>query len=481
MSRFRFAPSPTGLVHVGNLRTALFNYLLSKQNDNKMILRIEDTDEERSERGFEYGLIEDLKWVGLSWDEGPDKGGEYAPYRQSERIEIYKEYAQKLIKSGDAYYCFCSKEELEGDEHKNGYSGKCRNLDINESITRVKNGENATLRFKIPKNDTVIIYDIVRDKVEFDTNLLSDPIIVRTSGIPAYNFSVVVDDYLMKIDTVIRGEDHLSNTARQVLIYKAFGIKPPKFAHLSMVMGEDNAKLSKRHGSVSVSEFKKNGYLPQALFNYLTLLGWSSKDNKEIFSKEELIDKFRLKSVSKSAAIFDYKKLQWFNREHIRLLTPENLYEYLLPFLKGENIVTDASKESKNWIGKTAKVLSNYHQLLNEIAVAFEQFSVFKIDKEHMEFVHSTEAKEVIISFYNEIKELFSPVSFDEVGKITKKIQTELEVKGKALYHPIRVALTGQDQGIELHDLIPIIENGSVLNINPNVLNMKDRIEQLNL
>lgn len=479
MSRYRFAPSPTGFVHVGNLRTALFNFLLSKQNDNKMVLRIEDTDEERSTREYEEGLIRDLKWAGINWDEGPDKGGEFAPYRQSERKEIYGEYAKKLIDSGNAYYCFCTKEELEGEEHKNGYSGKCRNLNIDESVQRVENGENAALRFKIPENDTVIIYDIVRDKVEFDTNLLSDPIIVRTSGVPAYNFSVVVDDYLMKIDVVIRGEDHLSNTARQVLIYKAFGIKPPKFAHLSMVMGEDNAKLSKRHGSVSVSEFKQNGYLPQALFNYLALLGWSPKGDNEIFTKDELIKAFSLKRVSKSAAIFDYKKLKWFNREHIRLLSSKELYDFLSPFLKLEGIKLEESEEVVEWIGKTAKVLLNYHQVLNKIANAFKQFSNLEIDKEHLKFTNSEDAKKVIKTFYEKIKCLDSPVSFDEVGKITKEIQNELNVKGKALYHPIRVALTGEDSGIELHDLIPIIEIGSTLNIEPKILNMKKRLKRL--
>jgi len=478
MSRYRFAPSPTGFVHVGNLRTALFNYMLSKQNDNKMVLRIEDTDEERSTREYEDGLIRDLKWAGIEWDEGPDKGGEYAPYRQSERKEIYGEYAKKLIDSKNAYYCFCTKEELEKEEHKNGYSGKCRELDIDESINRVKNGENAALRFKIPKDETVIIYDIVRDKVEFDTNLLSDPIIVRTSGVPSYNFSVVVDDYLMKIDVVIRGEDHLSNTARQVLIYKAFGIKPPKFAHLSMVMGEDNAKLSKRHGSVSVSEFKQNGYLPQALFNYLALLGWSPKDNKEIFTGDELIKAFSLKRVSKSAAIFDYKKLKWFNREHIRLLSSKNLYDSVFPFLKQESVKFEENEKLVEWIGKTAKVLSNYHQVLNEIAKSFKQFSELKIDEKHIKFINSDEPKTVIMSFYEKINKLDSPISFEEVGRITKEIQNETGVKGKSLYHPLRIVLTGKDSGIEFHDLIPIIEIGSTLSIEPKIMNMKNRLEK---
>ncbi len=484
MARFRFAPSPTGLVHVGNLRTALFNYLLAKQAGNRLVLRIEDTDEERSKKSYEEGLICDLKWAGIEWDEGPDTGGEYGPYRQSERKALYLEYAQKLIESGHAYYCFCSKQENDEpseSKDKAGYPGTCRNLDGDSSQRRVEQGEAAAIRFKIPQDDVVSFKDIVRKKVRFDTNLLSDPIIVRSSGVSAYNFSVVVDDHLMKIDTVIRGEDHLSNTARQVLIYRALGLESPEFAHLSMVMGADNTKLSKRHGSVSVSEFRLNGYLPEAIFNYLALLGWSPKDNQEIFTQQELIDLFSLEKVSKSAAIFDYQKLKWINREHIRKLSSSCLADTLRPYLTGIGFEANSSESIDNWVAQAANVLSNYHQLLGDIAHGFKQFSSLDIDDEKRAYLETDDVKAVIQMFFDRISQLDSPIGFDQVGKITKEIQSSLGVKGKALYHPIRVALTGMDRGIELHDLIPIIETGSQLSIKPKIMNMVDRIRSLGI
>lgn len=484
MIRVRFAPSPTGFVHVGNARTALFNYLYAKHNRGAFVLRIEDTDIERSKKEFETNLIKDLNWLGIEWDEGPDKGGEYKPYRQSERIEIYKKFALELIERGNAYYCFCTPEELEQEKQKAikegrppGYSGKCRNLDINESKKRVKNGEPAAIRFKIPKDTQIKFKDIVRGDMEFDSNLLSDPVILRSNGMPAYNFSVVIDDSLMKITHVIRGEDHLSNTARQVLIYKALGFEVPIFAHLSMVMGEDNTKLSKRHGSTSLIEFKENGYLPEALFNYLALLGWSSGDDREIFTRKELIKEFNLNRVSKSAAIFDYKKLQWLNREHIRKLDDLTLGKKVFEFLKKEFEIEE-NNENFKWIGKTSKILSDYNHLLTEISKEFKQF--FRLDKNNeliKELKNSNDSLIVLKSFYKKLQSEDSPINMNKIGSILKEVQNETGFKGKALYHPIRIALTGKEKGIEIQEFINIIEQGSILNINPNVLNIKKRIE----
>jgi len=301
MIRLRFAPSPTGFVHVGNARTALFNYLHARRKGGSLVLRIEDTDVERSRQEYEENLIRDMKWLGIQWDEGPDCGGIFAPYRQSQRSEIYREQARSLINNGHAYYCFCSTEDLQKEKEEaiqkdgaSGYSGKCRKLDIRESIQRVERGEAAAVRFKIPQDKTIAFFDLVRDKVEFDSNLLSDPVILRSTGIPAYNFSVVIDDHLMEIDVVIRGEDHISNTARQILLYEALGFKIPQFAHLSMVMGEDNTKLSKRHGSTSLQQFREQGYLAQALFNYLALLGWSPGSGSPILTHAQLVASFTL-------------------------------------------------------------------------------------------------------------------------------------------------------------------------------------------
>lgn len=486
MNRLRFAPSPTGFVHVGNARTALFNYLHARKSDGVLVLRIEDTDLKRSKQEYEENLINDLKWLGIEWNEGPHKGGNFGPYRQSERTEIYQKYAQELIESGHAYYCFCTPEELQKAKEKaqaknlrQEYSGKCRHLDLEETKKRIQKGESAATRFKVPKDTDIIFYDLVRDKVTFDSNLISDPVILRSTGLPAYNFSVVIDDHLMKINMVIRGEDHISNTARQVMIYRALGFDLPKFAHLSMVMGSDNSKLSKRHGSTSLIQFREEGYLPQALMNYLSLLGWSpSESNKVLFTRDELIKSFNIKKVSKSSAIFDYQKLKWLNREHIRLLEDRQLGEFLVPFLRSTGFDFIGLPEIIDWIGKTAKIVSNYNYLLTDIAEDFKQFTGIDYNEEIINSIkNSEESRKVISIFFDEINQYDSPIDFSKVVEITKKIQEQEGIKGKALYHPIRLALTSKESGIELKDFIPIIETGSVLNIQPSVRNMVSRLE----
>jgi glutamyl-tRNA synthetase len=481
--RLRFAPSPTGFVHVGNARTALFNYLHARRRQGTFVLRIEDTDVERSEREYEENLIRDLNWLGIEWDEGPDIGGDYAPYRQSERTETYRTYARKLIDNGFAYYCFCSPEELQKEKETSGgsgYSGKCRALDIEASKQRVQAGEAAAVRFKVPADREVVFYDLVREKVVFDSNLLSDPVILRSTGIPAYNFSVVIDDYLMGITLVVRGDDHISNTSRQVLIYEALCLDIPKFAHLSMVMGEDNTKLSKRHGSTSIQQFREQGYLPEALFNYLSLLGWSPGGNSEVLTKNQLLTSFNLKKVSKSAAIFDYQKLKWLNREHIRLKSDEELGRIMVPFMQAAGFLFEEDEKTLSWIARAAKVLSNYNYLLPEIAADFKQFTSFDCPTEIIDSIITSEsASKVIAVLRGEIESLDSPIAFYVIGEIAKKIQAEHSIKGRELYHPIRLALTGKESGIELKDFIPLIEDGSLLNITPPVINMKKRLEQV--
>ncbi|MCP5054105.1 MAG: glutamate--tRNA ligase [bacterium] len=485
--RLRFAPSPTGFVHVGNARTALFNFLHARRREGKLVLRIEDTDVERSKPQYEENLIKDMKWLGIQWDEGPDSGGEFGPYRQSERTQTYRTYGQQLIDNGHAYYCFCSPEDLQKEKEEAaqrgdsagaaGYSGKCRHLDPSESAKRVQAGEAAAIRLKIPADTEVFFYDIVRDKVSFDSNLLSDPVIIRSTGIPAYNFSVVIDDHLMGINLVIRGEDHISNTARQVLLYDAFGFDKPKFAHLSMVMGEDNTKLSKRHGSTSILQFREQGYLPEALFNYLALLGWSPGGNSDVMEKDQLMKSFNLKKVSKSAAIFDYQKLKWLNREHIRLKPDNELARLILPFLEQAGFQFEKDDKTIGWIGKAAKVLSNYNYLLPEIAGDFKQFTHFQCPEEIIDQIKTSESASTVISVLHEsIKTVPSPVTFADVGEIAKKLQAEHGIKGKQLYHPIRLGLTGKESGIELKDFIPLIEEGALLGFTPPVLNMASRL-----
>ncbi len=486
MNRLRFAPSPTGYVHVGNARTALFNYLHAAKSGGVMVLRIEDTDEERSKKEYEENLIKDLNWLGIRWHEGPDVGGDFGPYRQSERTGTYREHARRLIDDGRAYYCFCSPEELQKSREEakakglqQEYSGKCRGLDPEEAKGRINNGEEAAVRFKVPRDTEITFFDFVRDKVTFDSNLISDPVILRSTGIPAYNFSVVIDDHLMDINLVVRGEDHLSNTARQVLIYQALGFKLPKFAHLSMVMGPDNSKLSKRHGSVSLVQFREQGYLPGALLNYIALLGWApSGSGQVIFNAEELKKSFNVKKVSKSAAIFDYQKLNWMNREHLRLQGDAQLAKLLLPFLKKAGVEAEETPETLEWVGKTAKVVANYHYVLGEIAEDFKPFSSLDYDPGIIESLKGSEDSRKVISILaEEVAGMESPVSFAKVVEVTKIIRTQEGIKGKGLYHPIRLALTGKETGIELQDFIPIIENGSVLGVKPAVRNMASRLK----
>jgi glutamyl-tRNA synthetase len=287
--RVRFAPSPTGLLHVGNARTALFNWLLARGRGGTFVLRIEDTDVERSTPESEQGILNDLRWLGLDWDEGPDVGGPHGPYRQSERLDLYRSYAHELVEQGHAYHCFCSAEQLEADRRaalESGrppqYSGRCRDLSPSTAAERLASGHPAVVRFRVPQGRTVAFQDVVRGTVQFETEVIGDPVLVRSDGHPAYNFAVVIDDALMEITHVVRGEDHISNTPRQVLLYEALKFQPPVFAHLALVLGPDHTPLSKRHGATSVSEFRTRGYLPEALVNYLALLGWSPGGGDEV-------------------------------------------------------------------------------------------------------------------------------------------------------------------------------------------------------
>ena len=340
--RVRFAPSPTGHLHVGNARTALFNWLLARGSDGTFILRIEDTDVERSTRESEAAIIGDLRWLGLDWDEGPDIGGPHGPYRQSERLHVYQSYAKELLADGHAYYCFCSTAQLEAERQgalASGrparYAGTCRRLTREQAEARVAAGERPAIRFRIPEDRDVVFTDLVRGDVRFQTDVIGDPVIVRADGHPAYNFAVVVDDALMEVTHVMRGEDHISNTPRQILLYEALGFAPPAFAHLALVMGPDHSPLSKRHGATSVAEFRSKGYLPEALVNYLALIGWSPRDAgaasdehaSELLPADELARRFSLDAVGHSAGVFDEEKLAWVNRHYLKIADPMRIAE----------------------------------------------------------------------------------------------------------------------------------------------------------
>src|SRR5690242_9653752 len=373
--RVRFAPSPTGQLHIGNVRTALYNWLFARKTGGTFVLRIEDTDVERSEKRFEAQLIEDMKWLGLDWDEGPEVGGPYPPYRQSDKMGVYQNYAERLIREQKAYYCFCTAEELERERQQamaEGrqpiYSGKCRQLDPAEAERRRASGEAAAIRLKIPDRP-IRFHDIVRGDVEFSNEVVSDPIIVRSSGMPVYNYVVVIDDADMKITHVVRGDDHISNTPKQVAVYEALGLPVPEFAHLSTILGPDRERLSKRHGATSVANFREMGVLPEALMNYLALLGWApSGGDREIFPKDELIKEFSLERVTPSPAVFDTEKLHWLNRHYIKQSALERIHKLgAEPLQRAGLLPADINGHIGAWTSSLIDLLVPYVDKLDQL------------------------------------------------------------------------------------------------------------------
>ncbi|MGD8537868.1 MAG: glutamate--tRNA ligase [Candidatus Aminicenantes bacterium] len=471
--RVRFAPSPTGFLHVGNARTALFNWLFARQQDGVFILRVEDTDVERSTAEYDRKLMDDLRWLGLDWDEGPDVGGEYGPYRQSQRLDFYRTHAEELLDEDKAYPCFCSRDVLEKERKKAidagltpVYSGKCRTIPKEESAERIASGEKAAIRLLTPDEGVVSFRDLVRGDLQFDLSLIGDPILVRSNGLPAYNYAAVVDDFLMAITHVIRGEDHIQNTPRQILICRALGFDPPAFAHLSMVMGKDNTRLSKRHGATAVEQFDKEGILPSALFNYLALLGWAPPDGQEVLSRKELIQLFRLERVSRSSAIFDYDKLAWISRQHIKTLPSRRKAELAFSHLKATGWLPEKmSPDHWTWLEHAveafAEKIDRFSRLPLLLSPVFE-FSLSHADDGAKEILKERCSEEVIRSFSEKIASVES-FDYEVFGQMAKEIKADTGCKGKDLYHPLRVALTAQSSGLELDKFIPIVEEGTRL------------------
>jgi glutamyl-tRNA synthetase len=486
--RVRFAPSPTGYLHVGNARTALFNWLFSRQQDGVFILRIEDTDVERSKAEYDRKLMEDLRWLGLDWDEGPDLGGEYGPYRQSQRLDFYRAHAKKLLKEDKAYLCFCSPEELEKERkkaldagHTPVYSGKCRGIPKEESTQRIASGEEAVIRLRTPHEGIISFRDLVRGTLQFDLSLIGDPILVRSNNLPAYNYAVVVDDVLMAISHVIRGEDHIQNTPRQILIYQALGFTPPLFAHLSMVMGKDNTRLSKRHGATAVDQFEKDGILFSALFNYLALLGWAPPDGREVLTKDELISLFQLEKVGRSSAIFDYDKLNWINRQHIKTLSSRKKAEYAFPHLKDAGMLPEEMSPSHwEWLEKAVDAFVEKIDRFVEFPAFFStlfDFSPAAMDNDAKEILKEHCSLEVIRSFAEKIAGV-EKFDYEAFGSMAKEIKEDTGCKGKELYHPLRVALTAKTSGLELDKFIPVVEEGAKLNFPKPLKNCAQRVSE---
>jgi glutamyl-tRNA synthetase/nondiscriminating glutamyl-tRNA synthetase len=488
----------------------LFNWLFARQQRGTMVLRIEDTDVERSQTRFEDQLIGDLKWLGLDWDEGPDVGGPYVPYRQSDRLQIYREQAERLVSEGKAYLCFCTEDDLQKERERalaeGGqpiYSGKCRNLDPDEAKRHRAAGEACAIRLKIPEHP-IRFHDIVHGNVEFSNEVVSDPIILRSNGMPVYNYVVVIDDALMKITHVIRGDDHLSNTPKQVALYEALGWPLPEFAHLSTILGGDRERLSKRHGATSIANFRDMGVLPEALVNYLALLGWApTGGTREIFSLQELVKEFSLQRVTPSAAVFDMEKLYWLNRQYIKQASPERINRLALAYytrMIAEDLArTHGIKSAEampawippqeiiEWLAKVTQLYVPYVDRLEQLP---ERASpVFHYEPEtalaavdNADVLSWPQTSAVLSRFTVKILEDESAhagqLTPEQFKKIINEVKAETGAKGKELFHPIRIVITGSHSGPDFDRLIPILEEGSRLTLPRHVLSVRERVEE---
>jgi nondiscriminating glutamyl-tRNA synthetase len=488
--RVRFAPSPTGQLHVGNARTALFNWLFARQRGGLHVLRIEDTDVERSEARYETQLLADLKWLGIDWDEGPDVGGPYAPYRQSDRMNIYQAAAELLIREQKAYYCFCPAEELERDrqqalaeQRQPVYSGKCRNLDASEVQRRCSAGEPAAIRLKIPEHP-IKFYDVVRGEVEFPSESVSDPIIMRSSGLPVYNYVVVIDDAEMKITHVVRGDDHLSNTPKQVALYEALGLPVPQFAHLSTILGPDRERLSKRHGATSIANFRDMGILPEALMNYLVLLGWApSGGTRETFTPKELIKEFSLKRVTPSSAVFDMEKLYWLNRHYLKQAPLERISQLSLPFFQRAGLLPEEpGQEISGWFGKVLALLVPYvdrlEQLPDKASLLFHYNAATALASPDNAEVLAAEQTSAVIQTFAQKLAAESAITPERFKAVMNEVKETSGAKGKELFHPVRIMLIGSHSGPEFDKLLPLLEQGATLPLPVHVKSVRERVAE---
>jgi len=522
--RVRFAPSPTGELHIGGARTALFNWLFARHNKGKFILRIEDTDVVRSRENFSKSAMDNLRWLGLDWDEGPDKGGDYGPYFQSERLSIYQEYADRLIEEKKAYLCYCTQEELVESNRKMRannelprYDGRCRTLSSTQIKHLQQKGRLPSVRFKVPGKGITYVEDLLRGRVSFGNERMGDFIILKSNKTPAFNFANVVDDASMRITCVIRGDDHLSNTPRQILLYQALNLGNPQYAHIPMILGRDGAKLSKRHAATSVSSYQEKGYLPWALVNYLALLGWSTADSQQFFEKEELIEKFSLDKVGKSAAIFDSQKLEWMNGEYIRRMNRRDLIDKFdgwsryweaavqslstsftiaetfrlkeekranmlkkvgsTPIKMAEIVQNEQEKQEKrvNMLrqfredpDKMAEIIPLVQPRIKTFPDIFEQADFFFDNNFNYDSaaVYKRLKKDYVPSLLKEIRkrvEQISSFSEETLEGMARNLSKDLSLTTGQVFHPLRVSLTGKMKGPGLFELAVVLGKKEVL------------------
>ncbi|MFC2010803.1 glutamate--tRNA ligase [Chloroflexota bacterium] len=452
--RTRFAPSPTGFPHVGNIRTALFAWLFARHQGGRFIVRIEDTDTARKVEGAVKVILDSLRWLGLDWDEGPEVEGKYAPYFQSQRLELYRYAAQQLISQGDAYYCYCSPERLEEMRAEQvrlkqppGYDRKCRNLSDEVWGEKAADGIAPVVRFKTPLSGQTSFNDLIWGEVKFENNTLDDLVLLKSDGYPTYHLANVVDDHQMEITHVIRGEEWISSTPRHILLYRALGYEPPQFAHLPMILGDDRAKLGKRHGAVSIGDYRERGYLPEAMLNFLTLLGWSLDDKTELFSRQELIDNFSLERVSRTAAIFNREKLDWMNGVYIRGLTADEFYTAAEPYLMMDRLVGEAVISREKYVRDILPLVQERAKTLAEVVQLTEFFFVDELDYDgnmligkNMTQESTTRALAVAQRQLSQLK-MFDTESMEA---LLRPLAVELGLKTGQLFGSLRVAVTGR-------------------------------------
>lgn len=461
-TRVRYAPSPTGHLHIGGARTALFDYLAARGAGGAFIIRFEDTDQSRHVESGISNQLEGLRWLGLDWDESVDVGGPHAPYRQLERLELYKPYVERLLSEGNAYRCYCSEQELEAEralQEERGemprYSGRCRSLTDEQTRQMADEGRQPSIRFRVPEGRVYAFDDRIRGRVEFESDGIGDFIIVRPDGIPTYNFAVTLDDHMMRISDVVRGEEHLSNTPRQLMLYEALGLEAPRFAHLSLILNQDRKKMSKRDESIIqfVEQYRELGYLPEAVVNFIALLGWSPVGEEEMFTLDELIEQFTMDRLSKSPAVFDTEKLKWMNNHYIKKADPGRIAELAIPHLQRSGAIgSELDEAQRQWVRELTEL---YQEQLHYAAELVDLARLFFVelpafDEEARAVLEQPQVPEVLAAFGRQLDaaEAFTP---EGIAAALKAAQAETGAKGKQLFMPVRVALTGQTHGRDLN------------------------------
>jgi glutamyl-tRNA synthetase len=458
------APSPSGFLHVGTARTTIYNYLFARHHQGKFILRIEDTDVSRSTQQMIDAILESIRWLGLDWDEGP--------YYQSQRTKLYQEYAQKLLETKKAYFCFCTPQMLEEKREQAvkskgdwKYDRTCLALSDEEKENKIRKGEPKAIRLLVPEGETVFS-DIVYRELKKDNKELEDLVLLRSDGTPTYNFACVVDDVEMKISHVIRGNDHIANTYKQVLIYKALGLTSPHFAHIPLILAKDRSKMSKRHGAVSIMEYREEGFLPEALVNYITLLGWSPKDDREMLSMEQMVELFSLEGVNPANPIFDKEKLEWMNGEYIRSYDNEKLLDLVIPFLVKENLISEETvNQREDWLLRFVSLLKERCKTLKEFADKGKFFFAFDYQYEPTaasKHFNSTEAAERLNTFADRLSSL-DEFKKEKIETALRQLADEMKIKPASLIHIVRLATTGTTAGPPLFDLLELLGKEEVV------------------